>query len=324
MGLKAASHFIHLRLMTVNKLLIGNHLKNKQWLLFALPAAGVIADQLSSLNNPYRSPLTVMSKLGGFLPYLKFLILEIYPFEVLTVGLLWLFLSLFNKIILQNASLTITVRAVLLYALKMLPVLLVAILFIAPVSNAARYLVLFYPHYKWAVYYPEWVMTAAMYFNYLLPLLIVGYMMLGINLIFSFAEQRKVLAQGRRDTGTEIQLADENKHTPNFIESLKGSDVNGITLLKTSEVLWFEVAERIYYAYTPTQYKIQYKLSDLETVLNPSHFFRINRFQIISVAALKSYAYWENDKYIVRLKDAEEEFIVTRKRMKQLKELLNQ
>lgn len=323
MGLKAASHFIHLPLMTVNKLLIGNHLKNKPWLLFALPAAGVIADQLSSLNNPYRSPLTVINKLCGFLPYLKFLILEIYPFEVLTAGLLWLFLSLFNKIILKDALLNITARSILFYALKMLPVLLVAILFIAPVSNAARYLVLFYPHYKWAVYYPEWVMTAVMYFNYLLPMLIVGYMMLGINLIFSFAEQRKVLEQGRREINNEDQQADENQYTPSFIESLKASDVNGITLLQTREVLWFEVAERIYYAYTPMQYKIQYKLADLEAVLNPSHFFRINRFQIISLAAFKSYAYWENDKYIVRLKYAEQEFIVTRKRIKQLKELLN-
>ena len=61
-------------------------------------------------------------------------------------------------------------------------------------------------------------------------------------------------------------------------------------------------------------------LSELEEILVPKGFLRINRSVIINRAYVHNYSFWEYDKFILRMKDeAITEFIVSRDRMKQIK-----
>jgi len=92
--------------------------------------------------------------------------------------------------------------------------------------------------------------------------------------------------------------------------------------ITVNEIVYFEKIERYYYVNSMDQsYKINYNLSDLEKMLSNTHFFRINRAVIVNVAAVESYSRWENEKYIVILKN-KKELVVTRKRIVALKSLL--
>jgi len=88
------------------------------------------------------------------------------------------------------------------------------------------------------------------------------------------------------------------------------------------DIVYFEKIDRNYYVYSANQsYRIHYTLTEIEKMLDNTHFFRINRAVIVHIAAIESYARWENDKYIVILKN-KKELVVTRKRIVALKALL--
>ncbi|MBC8152170.1 MAG: LytTR family transcriptional regulator, partial [Bacteroidetes bacterium] len=68
------------------------------------------------------------------------------------------------------------------------------------------------------------------------------------------------------------------------------------------ECSYFTVEDRFYYVVHPKgRYQISKTLNDLETELDPAHFFRANRGAILNRRTVQSYAYWERGKYIVRL-----------------------
>lgn len=89
-----------------------------------------------------------------------------------------------------------------------------------------------------------------------------------------------------------------------------------------NEIVWFEKIDRYYYVNSAnTSYKIDYNLSDLESMLDKAYFLRINRAVIINITAVKNFSRWENEKYIVSLINGKE-FVVTRKRIVALKVLI--
>lgn len=56
--------------------------------------------------------------------------------------------------------------------------------------------------------------------------------------------------------------------------------------------------------------------------LAPNAFVQINRSVIINLRELLNYSFWENDKYIVRMKDSDKEFVMSRLRLKKIKDKL--
>ncbi|WP_408629610.1 LytTR family DNA-binding domain-containing protein [Aquimarina algiphila] len=58
-------------------------------------------------------------------------------------------------------------------------------------------------------------------------------------------------------------------------------------------------------------------LSTLEKELD-KNFIKVNRSTIINLVFFREYSFWENEKYILRMKDGEE-FSVTRERLKSIK-----
>lgn len=97
----------------------------------------------------------------------------------------------------------------------------------------------------------------------------------------------------------------------------------GPTSLELNTVDWFEKEGRHYFAHADgLKYKISLALQALEERLDMKKFMRINRAVIINYRIIVDYSHWENEKYILRTcKDRE--FVVSRKRIKLLKQNIN-
>jgi two-component system, LytTR family, response regulator len=210
--------------------------------------------------------------------------------------------------------LTPTLRGVLLYGLNFLPCVLAAIVIFGPITNGLRYLAVFYPHYSWTAYFPEYFFHARMFGNYLLPFLIFGYSYLNVNLFLNYHAWQK----------TQFNTPALPPTTLSYLTALDAWFEQGETILSVQDILYFEVEQKNYFAYTLGRtYNIRKTLAELEAELNPHQFFRVNRSVILNLNFLKNYSYWENDKYIVRLADEKTEFVMQRVRVKELKERLS-
>jgi len=283
--------------------------KGWKWLWFTL--LGVLLYQFFTLQRPGFGELGPLLK-GQIWEYLRSLLGYYVLFELVSV-------FIFMRLATQYARLTGMNRikrsmgGVLGHQLRFLPFVLGSILVFGPITNGLRYLAVFYPDYAWASYFPEYFFTARMYVNYLLPFLIFGYLVLNINLFLDYNDWQRARFERLK------QPADVP--TPNhFLKTVEARDDEGETLLAVREVLWFEVEEKSYRAFTLGKtYNIRKTLSELEAELDPTQFFRVNRAVIINLAFLKNYSFWENDKYILRLTDDKTEFVMQRLRLKELR-----
>lgn len=211
--------------------------------------------------------------------------------------------------------LTLTLKEILRYELYFLPCILVAILLLSPITNGLKYLILYYPDYAWESYFPNYFFTVRMFEKYLILFLLFGYFYLNANLLLDFTEWQ------------QQQLHLQNKPTPpprTYSKAIEAWDEQGETILSVQDIMYFEIESKNYFAYTKGRtYNIRKNLSELEAELNPKHFFRINRSVILNLNFIKSYTFWVNDKYIVKLNDSKTEFIMQRSRVKELKERLS-
>lgn len=283
-----------------------------RWLWFTL--LGVLLYQFFTLQRPGFGELGLLFK-GHFWEYLRQLLGYYFLFELVSV---YIFMRLAVWYVRWSGMdrLTLTLNGVLLHQLKFLPYVLGAIFVFGPITNGLRYLAVFFPDYAWATYFPEYFFTARMYVNYLLPFLIFGYTILNINLFLDYNDWQH---------GRFAQLAGGKEGVGQYLKTLEARDEEGETLLPVQEVLWFEVEEKSYRAFTRGKtYNIRKTLTDLEAELDPAHFFRVNRAVIINLAFLKNYSFWENDKYILRLTDEKTTFVMQRLRLKELRQRLQQ
>ena len=101
---------------------------------------------------------------------------------------------------------------------------------------------------------------------------------------------------------------------------------NGNIRSPVSQMLWIEKRDRVYEVKTTEKlYLVRKTLSELEGLLLPKGFIRINRAVIVNRAYVHNYSFWEYDKFILRMKDdGLTEFIVSRERMRQIKSQLQQ
>jgi hypothetical protein len=279
-----------------------------RWLLYTF--VGVLLYQISTLQRPGYGELRPLLE-GRALDYLRDLLGYYFLFELVSV---FIFLRLTRWWARQFGvrRLKPTLRAWALYQLRYLPLVLGAIVVFGPITNALRYLVVHYPDYAWATYFPEYFFTARMYVNYLLPFLIFGYIFLNINLFLDYNDWQKARF--------ERLAAPQNDARNHFLKTVEARDEQGETLLDVRNVLWFEVEEKNYRAYTLGKtYDIRKTLAELEAELDPAQFFRVNRAVVINLRFFKNYSFWENDKYILRLSDDKTEFVIQRARLRELR-----
>jgi len=283
--------------------------KGWRWLWFTL--LGVLLYQFFTLQRSGFGELGPLLK-GQVLEYLRSLLGYYVLFELVSV-------FIFMRLATQYVRLTgmgrivLNLSGVLGHQLRFLPFVLGSILVFGPITNGLRYLAVFYPDYTWASYFPEYFFTARMYVNYLLPFLIFGYLVLNINLFLDYNDWQRARFE-------RLKQPAEGPSPHSFLKTVEARDEEGETLLAVPDVLWFEVEEKNYRAFTLGKtYNIRKTLGELEAELDPAKFFRVNRAVIINLAFLKNYSFWENDKYILRLTDDKTEFVMQRLRLKELR-----
>lgn len=285
----------------------------KNWkLILSITLGGILLFQLMTLYRHNGSEFSALFR-GDIGHYFKMLIGYYLLFELISV-LIFIRVAHYYIRIFRMTYLTPTLRGVLLYELNFLPCILASIVIFGPITNGLRYLAVFYPEYSWTAYFPEYFFHARMFGNYLLPFLIFGYSYLNVNLFLNYHAWQK----------TQLLPPTPPPAAPTYLTALDAWFEQGETILSVQEVLYFEVEQKNYFAYTLGRtFNIRKTLSELEAELNPHQFFRVNRSVILNLNFLKNYSYWEHDKYIVRLADEKTEFVMQRVRVKELKERLS-
>jgi two-component system, LytTR family, response regulator len=271
---------------------------------------GVAFYQLINLLSPKHGELKPLFE-GQYKVYFKDLVTFYLIFEPISVFIFFQLLHLYVKTF-KLEKIHADKRSLFVYLVKLLPLILSSIFIFAPITNGIRYLCLHYPDWSWDVYFPEYFFTATMYQKYLVPLFFFGYLYLGYDLFLDYVDWTKSRVKEKYIN----PIIEQNK----YLKQIEAIDNQGDTVLKVADVMYFEVENKSYLAFTKNDnFRIHQTISELEEALDPKQFFRVNRSQIINLGYFKNYSFWENDKYIVRLNDCKTEFVMQRTRMKDLK-----
>ena len=92
------------------------------------------------------------------------------------------------------------------------------------------------------------------------------------------------------------------------------------------DIAYFKSHEGLIYLYTHNSqaYPIEYTIDQLENILNPIHFFRINRKFMVSVKSVVEIHSYFNSRLLLKLLPKEEEqIIVSRERTTNFKRWLD-
>lgn len=244
----------------------------------------------------------------------KFMIIRQYLVELITTIIIFLAIRWYAQK-LRLFSLSLQPKAILGYLGKFLPLFAVAFFLFNPFTQTARF-VLLEDLSNSSTYLNEYLLNWRLYAVYLVPTLLTGYGILIGNLVLHYNSQLS-------DTQKDL---DKLNRQPAYPGKLIMQDDWGEVPVDLHHVMWFEKDGRKYFAKTIKQrLRTKETISELESSLDPDKFVRINRAVIINLGHLQNYAYWENDKYVVRMNDKDHtEFVMTRNRLKKMKALLNQ
>lgn len=116
------------------------------------------------------------------------------------------------------------------------------------------------------------------------------------------------------------EINQEKSYKTHFLVTIKGSKM--IPLL-AEDIAYFYIDEGKVRATTfdKNDYNLDFTLDDLNTKLNPLHFFRANRQFIIAKKAIKEIDSWFNSRLSVSLKiPAPEKILISRTRVSEFKE----
>lgn len=100
---------------------------------------------------------------------------------------------------------------------------------------------------------------------------------------------------------------------------------NGIYLLETNKIVFLQIKNGIVFAYDEKlkPYPLNENLLELETILDPKRFFRINRSEIININYIEKIQAEANDCISIKLNSIEKWFSVSISRAPMLREWLN-
>lgn len=236
---------------------------------------------------------------------LYFLCIDQLLIECITIGIIALGLYFYAHR-LNYLSVAPDMKSIVRYCLKFLPLLLVIYFCFAPVTLSVRYLLHLVIRPVTPDYFSHYFFwSSSLYLTYLPLTLMAGWGLLLYTAYKSIIDQR---IASKRDERQQYLLV---------------QDIAGEKPLPVQDILWIRREDRKYRIKTLHQnYYVRTPLKELEEHLPSPTFLRINRAVIIRCQQIKSYAYWENDKYVLHSEDGEE-FIVSRQRLKKIKHLLN-
>lgn len=98
-----------------------------------------------------------------------------------------------------------------------------------------------------------------------------------------------------------------------------------LKLIPTEEVMYFESRHKLTYLTTESgrQYPVQYTLQELEAMLDPLQFFRINRQLLLRDRAIQDVATISNSRLKVKIPFADQAAVVSRERCNDFKSWLD-
>ncbi len=283
----------------------------KSWKAIALTTFSLILVYQAAVYLHPANAEWIGSDSFSFVNLLRFLFIDQFLIECITVTILFASIRFY----VHNLKLTevqLRTSNLALYELKFLPLFLFAFFLFAPFTLTTRYLLHTLPDLDSAIYFGQYFYSAKLYFTYLPFVLLIGYLIINVNLIKNYNEQ---LGKTKED----LNLTKTKKKK----DRLWATDEFGELFLEVDKILWIERVERKTIAVTSEdKYRLKENISQLEQKLDESQFIRINRGALINLSYLLNYSFWENDKYVVRIKDSDKEFIMSRKRLQQIKHLL--
>ncbi|MDW3192471.1 MAG: LytTR family DNA-binding domain-containing protein [Cytophagales bacterium] len=242
---------------------------------------------------------------------LWYVFIDQFLIECITVSIIAQLIRIYATRLNLNA-IRLSVREIFLYELKFLPLLAVAFFVFGPFSLTSRYLLHYFPDLDASIYFNEYFYSLEIYLNYLPPVLLIGYTLINVNLIGQYNRQ---LNETQNDLKTVQNSSTKNR--------LFASDEFGEVFLDTEKIIWVEREERKTMATTADErYRLKASISELEEKLNQEHFVRINRSTLINLNHLQHYAFWENDKYVIRMDHQQKEFVMSRDRLNKIKDKL--
>jgi len=79
---------------------------------------------------------------------------------------------------------------------------------------------------------------------------------------------------------------------------------SGIFLLQAEEISYFQADDKLVFAFTPQgkRHSLNHTLTELEQQLNPTHFFRINRSEIVQLTHILKLESFGKDRLAIHLK----------------------
>jgi DNA-binding LytR/AlgR family response regulator/tetratricopeptide (TPR) repeat protein len=123
----------------------------------------------------------------------------------------------------------------------------------------------------------------------------------------------------------QAMTSDNGMAMPKPAVHLEVINGQGMKLINLDDVQWFQKEGKSYHAFTEKgNYRVRQNMTDLEDSLPKTKFFRINRSVIINTSQMSNYSFWENHKYIIRMRDPRKsEFTISRNRLREMKETFN-
>ena len=247
----------------------------------------------------------------SWLHTLEYVFVDQILIECISVAILFQVIRIYGTT-LRLFEVHLSPKELVKYELKFLPAILVAFFFFAPFTLTARFLYHYLPDLNWDDYFAMYFYSTELYLIYLAPVFFVGYVILNVNLIRTYNEQLS-------ETG--VQLSRE-KHQK-MRTRLWAMDDFGEVFLDINKIQWIERKDRKTFATVEAEtYRLKENLTQLEEKLSPDQFVRISRSVIVNLSEVANYSFWENDKYILRMRASGVEFVMSRDRLNKIKDLL--
>ncbi len=243
---------------------------------------------------------------------LWFVLIDQFLIELVTVTILFQLIKWYAWG-LRLTSLKLRVLDIVIYQIRFLPLFLLAFFIFSPVSVTLRFLLHHLPNLSWEVYLAEYFFSTKLYFNYLTPVLIIGYGIINVNLLRNYNKQLGTISEdlAKRERQSETKR-------------LWAADDFGDLFLELRTIVWIERLERKTFAFTEDEkYRLKETLTELAEKLPSEQFLRINRGVFVNISWVLNYSFWEHDKYVLRMKaPVTKEFIMPRDRLRKIKNRL--
>ncbi len=197
----------------------------------------------------------------------------------------------------------LTIKSIAMLFLKFIPLFLVVYFATAPVTTTIRYFyhLLILQRNDLSYIDSYFFINSKIYFAYLAPILLSSVLLLASLIVSSL----KINKHKTKDALNNVTLKVKTEKGERLISSLEI-----ISITKEGSNYMVNLGS--------TTYRTTKNLTELEEKLG-HNFIKINRSTIVNLLFFKDYSFWENEKYIFRMKNGTE-FNVTRERLKKIKE----